>query len=85
MYLDDAGNGEVRYSCETGGVVSWESLIPDDEFLLSRLNGSYDTFDRRAELWLSKEDYPAALSAESDGDVSTVSASWWKRVLRIGG
>lgn len=72
----------VIYSCVVDGELSWESVIPDDQFLLSKLNGSYDTYDRRFDTLLSKEDYPVALAAEEDGDASTSPASWWKRVFR---
>lgn len=71
-------DGCVVYSCEIDGRVSWESHLPDDGHVLSRLNGSYDTFDRRSSKVLRAVDYPDAVVAEEDSDPATDSKSWWK-------
>lgn len=68
----------VIYSCETDGVEDWRTHLPDDDALLSRLNGSYDTHDRRNNTLLNRDDYPAALVAEADADPETTTAPWWK-------
>lgn len=76
---DESGSGTdypcVLYSCEVDGVVSWQSHAADSPTLLARLNGSYDTFDRRNGVMLAKENYASELAAEL---VDPGSRQWWK-------
>lgn len=84
MFLDfcqDGHDGCVVYSCEPDG---WATHLPDDNTLLSRLNGSYDTFDRRTGTMLSAADYPSQVLSDAGADGvagtgdDTSSRSWWK-------
>jgi hypothetical protein len=74
----------VVYSYEPSSGTGWESHLPDDSQLLSRLNGSFDTFDRRDNTVLTTADYPDQLAQNSGADGvlgtsdDTSTRSWWK-------
>lgn len=77
MFLDHCfdHDGCVIYSCEPDG---WAVHLPDDELLLSRLNGSFDTFDRRNDTMLAAADYPSQAEAVTASPDAVPNRSWWR-------